>query len=137
MAPEDDRSIDNSNEGDDMQHVNVAQDVDQIHKDGDDEDDDQEMTDENEDVAVGAADGGNDEDGDTESDGNGEAHSHEGNSESDDNEDDGRRLFLLPTPLLNGDDGDINIESITGDELVGNGTGEVMRVGTINIVEIV
>ena len=39
--------------------------------------------------------------------------------------------------LLGVIDGQVNIESITGEELIGNGTGEVLRVGTINIVEII
>jgi hypothetical protein len=39
--------------------------------------------------------------------------------------------------LLSVIDGEINIESITGEELIGNGQGEVMRVGTINLLEIV
>ena len=39
--------------------------------------------------------------------------------------------------LLSIIDGEINIETITGEELLGNGVGEVMRIGTINLVEIV
>ncbi len=39
--------------------------------------------------------------------------------------------------LLGVIEGNIDIESITGEELVGNGIGEVMRVGTVNIVEVV
>lgn len=39
--------------------------------------------------------------------------------------------------LLGVIDGDVNIESITGEELVGNGIGEVLRIGTINIVEVI
>ena len=36
--------------------------------------------------------------------------------------------------LLNSE---VQIESITGEELVGNGLGEVMRVSTIDLLEIV
>ncbi len=39
--------------------------------------------------------------------------------------------------LLSTVEGDISIESVTGDELRGNGQGEVMRVGTISIQEVV
>lgn len=39
--------------------------------------------------------------------------------------------------LLSIIDSEINIDSITGEELVGNGQGEVMRVGTINLLEII
>ena len=39
--------------------------------------------------------------------------------------------------LLGVIEGNIDIESITGEELVGNGIGEVMRVGTVNIVEVI
>ena len=34
-------------------------------------------------------------------------------------------------------DGDVSIESVTGDELRGNGQGEIMRIGTITIQEVV
>lgn len=39
--------------------------------------------------------------------------------------------------LLGVIEGNIDIESITGEELLGNGIGEVMRVGTVNIVEVI
>ena len=32
---------------------------------------------------------------------------------------------------------DVQIDSVTGDELLGNGIGEVMRVATIDLLEIV
>lgn len=39
--------------------------------------------------------------------------------------------------LLGVIEGNVDVESITGEELLGNGIGEVLRVGTINIVEVV
>lgn len=51
--------------------------------------------------------------------------------------DDNRVYNRRAEHLLGVIDSEINIESITGDELVGDGTGEVMRVGTISIVEVV
>jgi hypothetical protein len=39
--------------------------------------------------------------------------------------------------LLGTIDGEVSIQSVTGDELIGDGLGEVMRVGTISIVEVV
>jgi len=39
--------------------------------------------------------------------------------------------------ILSTIEGEISLESVTGDELRGNGEGEVMRIGTMTLQEIV